>query len=299
MEQIKFDIFISYSRADLDRVKEIVAEIEDSTGAACWMDLDGIESGEQFENVIISAINGSDIFLFMLSDNSMRSEWTLDEIDFAKSKKKRIVIVSIETVSMSDIFYFRYHKYDQIKWDDIPQRKKLLRDVRNWKGQVNDNMMEKTNGNNIHSFVVHDDKISLIIGGGFSFTMVKDDENDVFIGNIPVEEILDYVKKHDYQKTKDSELSIIDAFVLLPFFSLFIRYVIKKYKTNKKRKEKAFDLILSEVNKKYNIQLVKVSEELRNKTNLVLTDYAVALYLSKKEGAKRTLLEKLNEINKS
>jgi hypothetical protein len=60
MPENKHDIFISYSRHDLERVKAIKQDVELTTGASCWMDLEGIESGEQFEKVIISAINRSD-----------------------------------------------------------------------------------------------------------------------------------------------------------------------------------------------------------------------------------------------
>lgn len=136
---MEYDIFISYSRKDLEKVKSIKADIESETSADCWMDLDGIESGEQFEKVIIFAINRSSIFLFMLSQNSIKSEWTLDELDFAKRKGKRLVIVAIENVVMSDIFYFRYHKYDQIDWNSHSQREKLLRDIRKWIGKTDGN----------------------------------------------------------------------------------------------------------------------------------------------------------------
>ena len=51
------------------------------------MDLDGIESGEQFEDVIINAIYKCDTILFMMSANFMQSEWALDELDFAKHEK--------------------------------------------------------------------------------------------------------------------------------------------------------------------------------------------------------------------
>ena len=141
MPENKFDIFISYSRLDLERVKAIKQDVELTTGASCWMDLEGIESGEQFEKVIISAINRSDTMLFMLSKSSMNSEWALDELDFAKKKKKRIVIVHLEDVEQSDRFYFRYHKYDQIKWNDKAQRAKLFRDIKKWNG----NLPELTN----------------------------------------------------------------------------------------------------------------------------------------------------------
>ena len=57
MEQTKYDVFISYSRKDLERVKAIKAEIEQATGARCWMDLEGIESGvPHFTQAIIDGI---------------------------------------------------------------------------------------------------------------------------------------------------------------------------------------------------------------------------------------------------
>ena len=108
---MKYDLFISYSRDDIKQVIPIKEEIEHATGANCRMDLDGIESGQLFKRVIISAINRSGTLLFMLSNKSMRSEWALDELDFAKKKEKRLVIVHLEDVEQTDEFYFTYHKY--------------------------------------------------------------------------------------------------------------------------------------------------------------------------------------------
>ena len=128
----KYEIFLSYSRRDLEQVKAIKDELEQATGVNCWMDLDGIESGEQFVNVIISAINRSDALLFMMSEASMQSEWALDELDFAKRKKKRIILVAIDNVEMTDKFYFSYHKYDNIDWSNPTLRDKLIRNIQNW-----------------------------------------------------------------------------------------------------------------------------------------------------------------------
>ena len=130
--ETKYDVFISYSRKDLELVKEIKAEIDRLVGIDCWMDLDGIESGEQFEDVIINVICKCDTILFMMSANSMQSEWALDELDFAKHEKKRIVLVSIDNTEMSCKFYFRYHKYDTITWSNEPQREKLIRNLKEW-----------------------------------------------------------------------------------------------------------------------------------------------------------------------
>ena len=132
MAKERCDVFISYSRKDLELVKKIKAEIDRLVGIDCWMDLDGIESGEQFEDVIINAICKCDTILFMMSANSMQSEWALDELDFAKHEKKRIVLVGIDNTEMSGKFYFRYHKYDTITWNDISQHNKLIKDLTKW-----------------------------------------------------------------------------------------------------------------------------------------------------------------------
>ena len=70
------EIFISYSRKDLDIVKAIKKEIERSTGTECWMDLEGIESGEpRFTKAITDGINASKVFLFMRTSTSQDSKF--------------------------------------------------------------------------------------------------------------------------------------------------------------------------------------------------------------------------------
>ena len=50
------EIFISYSRADLEKARSIKETIDHELGIDCWMDLDGIESDKQFVDVIVNAI---------------------------------------------------------------------------------------------------------------------------------------------------------------------------------------------------------------------------------------------------
>ena len=129
------EVFISYSRRDLERVRAIKQEIDRSVGIDCWMDLDGIESGDEFMRVIISAIKRHQTVLFMLSENSVKSEWALDELDFAKKEGKRIVLVDLDHTKMPDDFWFRYHKYDTIDWQSAPQHDKLIRNLQKWFGK--------------------------------------------------------------------------------------------------------------------------------------------------------------------
>ena len=60
-------IFISYKRVDIEKVFRIKDQIEVALDEKCWIDIDGIESDAQFANVIINAINNSEVFLFMYS----------------------------------------------------------------------------------------------------------------------------------------------------------------------------------------------------------------------------------------
>ena len=136
------EIFISYSRKDFNKVKAIKEEIDRELGIDCWMDLDGIESGEQFKKVIINAINEHDTILFMLSANSMASPYALKELNFAASKKKRVILVFIESCQMTDDFLFDYQDYDNIDWNNALQHNKLMNNLRRWYKGVSDK--EKT-----------------------------------------------------------------------------------------------------------------------------------------------------------
>jgi hypothetical protein len=134
----KYDIFISYSRKNLEKVKAIKMEIEKSTGAECWMDLEGIESGStQFTQDIVDGINNCRVFLFMLSEYSQASEFALRELNFVMKKAKtdklkHVIIVNIDDCKMSDEFEFIYGLTDTIAWLNQPQREKLLRDLKRW-----------------------------------------------------------------------------------------------------------------------------------------------------------------------
>ena len=98
------DIFISYSRSDLDVVRRIKEEIEAATGQECWMDLNSIESGSpQFEEAIVKAIDDCKVFLFMLSESSQNSKYALKELDYAgdgdREDPKKVVLVNFNSVN--------------------------------------------------------------------------------------------------------------------------------------------------------------------------------------------------------
>lgn len=126
-------IFISYSRKDYSSVVKLKDEIDLLLGkGVCWMDLTGIESDSQFVEVIINAINKSDIFLFMHSKSSEQSDWTRKEVMYANGKGKRLVFVKIDNTPLSDYFAFQFAGHDIINLNDKKQKQKLLKNLAGW-----------------------------------------------------------------------------------------------------------------------------------------------------------------------
>lgn len=127
-------------------------EIEQLLGVgSCWVDLDGIESDQQFVDVIIDAIDKADIFLFMYSPHSDSSEWTRKEINYAHSEKKRIVFVKLENIQLSKYFRFQFGEHDIIGLQDKKQKEKLLKNLSKWNNVKYHSSDENVNGSDQES----------------------------------------------------------------------------------------------------------------------------------------------------
>lgn len=83
---------------------------------------------------IVGGIDACKVFLFMLSRESMESEYALLELNYAKEQGKRVVLVNIDDCRMTGVFLFKYSLTDTIAWNNTPQREKLLRDIKRWVG---------------------------------------------------------------------------------------------------------------------------------------------------------------------
>ncbi len=128
------DIFISYSRKNKDAVLPIKDEIE-QFGLTCWIDLSDIPCGaDSFKKSVIPGIRQTRVaFLFFLSAESQSSEYAMKEINFAKKRaKKRVVLVRFNDDEMTDEFYFDFQDADIIDWRVPEQKAKLLRDLTSW-----------------------------------------------------------------------------------------------------------------------------------------------------------------------
>ena len=132
-----YDIFISYKRRDKKKVFEVKDYIEKNIGVNCWIDLDGIESDAQFANVIIKAINNAQVFLFMYSRThgeieNYETDWTVREVNFAQTKKKRIVFVNVDGAVLTDWFVLMFGTKQQIDASSENAMQKLCKDLTTW-----------------------------------------------------------------------------------------------------------------------------------------------------------------------
>ncbi len=98
-------IFLSYSHSDGDFVELIEPRIARIFGEGLlWYDRspDGLKGGQIWWSEILREIQQCQILLFLLSDESAKSEWCSKELEEAVSLNKTIIPVFLETYSSKD-----------------------------------------------------------------------------------------------------------------------------------------------------------------------------------------------------
>ena len=129
----KFDVFISYSRKDSTEVNALVELLQQRIpGISIWFDVDGIESGDEFEEKIISAIDNSFCVLFALSDHSIASSWTKDEVIYAKNINTKVIPILLKGAEMKGWFLFKFGRVDYIDSTSQQHLDKLLKNLSAW-----------------------------------------------------------------------------------------------------------------------------------------------------------------------
>ena len=74
-----YSCFISYSHKDEDFAQRLHADLQ-AKGVRCWFAPEDIASGRKLYDRINPAIRLHDKLLLVLSENSIRSEWVMNEI---------------------------------------------------------------------------------------------------------------------------------------------------------------------------------------------------------------------------
>lgn len=131
---MKSDIFISYSRDDLAEVEPFVKQIEARTGLRCWIDWNGIESGAEFEEKIVNAIDEVKVVLFFVSDHSMASPYAKMEINYAYNTQKKVVPVVLDGGQLRGWFLFKFGSINFIDCNESRQVDTLMSNLVTWCG---------------------------------------------------------------------------------------------------------------------------------------------------------------------
>ena len=133
---MKYDLFISYSHKDFDEVKPFVDMLHDRIPTlTCWFDITGIESGDEFEDKIIKAIDNSSYVIFALSENSQDSAWVKDEVIYAKNKGKKVIPLLLDGASLDGWCLLKFGRIDCIDSTSEIQVDKLVNDLAKWSGK--------------------------------------------------------------------------------------------------------------------------------------------------------------------
>jgi hypothetical protein len=96
------DIFISYSRRDMDLVQKIIGALT-INNLDTWVDWKSIPKGEDWEQEIYQGIEESSVLLYIVSPDSVRSEMCRKEVAHAAKNGKRIIPVIINDVEAREL----------------------------------------------------------------------------------------------------------------------------------------------------------------------------------------------------
>jgi WD40 repeat protein len=96
------DAFFSYSRQDGDFVRRLAGELQER-GKEVWVDVDGIRDTERFPEALRRAIESSDAFVFVISPDSVSSEFCEQEVAHAAGLNKRIVPLALRQVPDAEL----------------------------------------------------------------------------------------------------------------------------------------------------------------------------------------------------
>ena len=99
------DVFISYSRKDIAFARLIRESLQQSQ-IDTWIDWERIPVGEKWWSEICEAIENANIFMFIISKNSIGSPVCRDEINHALNNHKRIIPIIVEDLKPDAIKEF-------------------------------------------------------------------------------------------------------------------------------------------------------------------------------------------------
>lgn len=94
-EEMHHQVFISYSRKDIEAVN-VIREILEQNGISYWIDKEGIYSGENYKEVIVDAIETAKAVIFVSSVSSNASINVIRELGYAVKQRRTIIPIMLD-----------------------------------------------------------------------------------------------------------------------------------------------------------------------------------------------------------
>jgi Leucine-rich repeat (LRR) protein len=123
-------VFISYKAEEYKQTKAVKEHLE-KNGIPCWMAPMSIRGGSSYAREIPPAIQGSSVFLLMLSEKAQASKWVPREVDQAINAGKLIMPYMLENCPLRDDFSFyltNVQRYEAFR-DPEETLQRMTRDI--------------------------------------------------------------------------------------------------------------------------------------------------------------------------
>ena len=124
-EEMHHQVFISYSRKDVEAVNAI-RDILEQNGISYWIDKEGIFSGENYKEVIVDAIETAKAVIFVSSVNSNASINVIRELGYAVKQRRRIIPIMLDDTPYAKSVRLDISDIHQIEFKDSHTSQKEL-----------------------------------------------------------------------------------------------------------------------------------------------------------------------------
>ena len=133
-------VFISYSRRDIDVVEGIVAQLE-AAGIEVWLDREDIKPGKQWRKQIVEGIDTAEAFVLNLSPNSAASDNVLKELNLAEEALEPFVLpVMLNEMKIPDEMRYQLAGTQFIAYHLDPKRgvRDLIAEIKKRRGAASE-----------------------------------------------------------------------------------------------------------------------------------------------------------------
>ncbi len=108
-----FNIFVSYSTNDSDKIQSLVNQISTMQGVKIFFAEKTINPGDNISQTIINNIKNSDVFIVFYSESAIKSNYVQQEIGAAKSNNKYIIPILLDSTKptgmLEGVNYLNFH----------------------------------------------------------------------------------------------------------------------------------------------------------------------------------------------